>query len=564
MYKYLLKHKLLAVLNIVFTIIDSALNVAIALVLKLLVDACSSDSITELKNGIIVFFLYIFVSFIVWITLKALRYGLLRKCLVDLKNQIFTKIIYRSINVFNEENSAKSISLLTNDINILEQDYYTNLFDLLTNLVGFIIATIALIRLNIYIALFIIALEMIPFSIPAVFGKSLSKYKNKYSDAIGLFTVKMKDIFSGFEVVKGFNIEKRVLKDYNKSNEEAESAKYRYNMFAGVVDSSASAFGLFMFLGTLGLSGYFIIKGKMTIGLMIAVMQLMNNIVNPLVSLSSRLNRLKSTKLIESKINDILYKEDESVDGISKKDFNDRICFDNVSFSYDGEKTVLKDVNFIIEKGKKYAIVGNSGGGKSTILKLLLRYYDRFSGHIFIDGLDNRKIKAEDLYKLVTVIHQNIYMFDSSIKDNITLFEDYDYKDIENAIAKSGLHDLISKLDEGINSAVGENGCKLSGGEKQRIAIARAIIKNTPILVVDEATSSLDNETSYNIENSILNIPDLTCIVVTHKLNEEILNRYDEILVLKDGTLMEQGTFSELMENRSFFYNLYNVAQYRS
>lgn len=560
MYKYLLRHKFLFLLNITFTIADSALNVAMAFVLKLIVDAASSGSMNDLKNSVIIFLLYTLVSITVWIMTRVLRASLLKKSLVELKNQIFSKIIYRNISLFNEENSAKNISLLTNDINILEQDYYNNLFDLFSNLVAFIIATVALIRLNIYVAIFVFIAELIPMSIPAIFGKSLSKYRDKYSDSIGLFTVKIKDIFSGFEVVKGFNIEKRVLEDYGKANEGAELSKYRYNVFAGTIDSLATAFGFMIFLGTLAITAYFVIKGRMTIGLMLGITQLMNNIVNPLVALSSRLNRLKSVKLIEDKINDILKEDDQSFEGVCKNSFDDKICFNNVSFSYDGEKNALKDVNFVVEKGKKYAIVGNSGGGKSTILKLLLRYYDSFKGDILIDGIDNRKIKAEDLYKLITIIHQNIYMFDSSIKDNITLYEDYDNKDIENAIEKSGLRDLINKLDNGINSAVGENGCNLSGGEKQRIAIARAIIKNTPILVIDEATSSLDNETSYNIENSILNIPELTCIVVTHKLNEEILKRYDEILVLKDGTLMEQGTFSELMEKRGLFYNLYNVA----
>ncbi|HHY77644.1 MAG TPA: ABC transporter ATP-binding protein [Clostridiales bacterium] len=561
MYKYLLRHKFLFLLNIIFTVADSALNVAMAFVLKLIVDAASIGSVNDLKNSVIVFLLYTLMSIIVWITTKVLRANMLKKCLIELKNQIFSKIIYRNISLFNEENSAKNISLLTNDINILEQDYYNNLFDLFSNLVAFIIATVALIRLNLYVAIFVFIAELIPMSIPAVFGKSLSKYKDKYSDSIGMFTVKIKDILSGFEVVKGFNIEKRVFDDYGKANEGTELSKYRYNVFAGTIDSLATACGFMIFLGTLVITAYFVIKGRMTIGLMLGITQLMNNIVNPLVVLSSRLNRLKSVKLIEDKIYDILNKNDESIEGINKNSFDDRICFNNVSFSYDGEKNVLKDVNFVVEKGKKYAILGNSGGGKSTILKLLLRYYDSFSGDILIDGIDNRKIKAGDLYKLITIIHQNIYMFDSSIKDNITLFENYDDKDIKNAIEKSGLRDLINKLDDDINSSVGENGCNLSGGEKQRMAIARAIIKNTPILVIDEATSSLDNETSYNIENSILKMPDLTCIVVTHKLNEEILKKYDEIIVLKDGTLMEQGTFNELMENRGFFYNLYNISK---
>lgn len=160
---------------------------------------------------------------------------------------------------------------------------------------------------------------MIPIGIPVISGKTLSRYRNAYSEAIGLFTVKIKDIFSGFEVIKGFNIEKRVLEDYRISNEGAELSKYRYNVFAGAIDSLATAFGFMIFLGTMSINAYFVITGKMTIGLMLAITQLMNNIVNPLVSLSSRLNRLKSVKLIEDKINDILLKHDESDEGISKR-----------------------------------------------------------------------------------------------------------------------------------------------------------------------------------------------------------------------------------------------------
>lgn len=211
MYKFLLRYKFLFVLNIILTVVDSSLNVAMAYVLKLIVDAASTGSRSDLKNSVIFFLLYTLVSIIVWITTKVLRAYMLRKSLVELKNKIFSKIIYRNISLFNEENSAKNISLLTNDINILEQDYYTNLFDLFSNLVAFIIATVALIKLNIYVAIFVFIAELIPMSIPVVFGKSLSRYRDKYSDAIGMFTVKIKDILSGFEVVKGFNIEKRVL-----------------------------------------------------------------------------------------------------------------------------------------------------------------------------------------------------------------------------------------------------------------------------------------------------------------------------------------------------------------
>lgn len=170
-----------------------------------------------------------------------------------------------------------------------------------------------------------------------------------------------------------------------------------------------------------------------------------------------------------------------------------------------------------------------------------------------------REIKLTNVYKLISAIHQDVFMFDSDIKNNICLFNNYDDEKINRAIELSGLKCIIDRLDKGIDSAVGENGQNLSGGEKQRIAIARAVIRETPILFLDEATSSLDKETSYNIENSILDLKDVTAIVITHKLYEKLLRKYDKILVIKDGRVKEIGTFMELMGNKSYFYNLYNI-----
>lgn len=190
---------------------------------------------------------------------------------------------------------------------------------------------------------------------------------------------------------------------------------------------------------------------------------------------------------------------------------------------------------------------------------MLLRYYNDYNGEILIDGIDSKDIKLSSIYDMMSIIQQNVFMFDDSIESNIALYGDYSDEEIDKAILESGLKELIDSLPNGKFSSVGENGSNLSGGEKQRVSIARALIKNTPIILLDEATASLDAETSFEIENSLLDINGLTSLVVTHKLNPELLKKYDRIVVMESGEVVEVGSFEELIEKREFFYSLYSL-----
>ncbi|NNG67633.1 ABC transporter ATP-binding protein [Caldanaerobacter subterraneus] len=549
MKKYFFKNKLLFTGNIILTLAESILSVMLAFILANFVDAAVEYDMALLYKTCIIFSLYLISVLIVWYSLRIVRASYIRQMLFDLKNDIFSKVINKEIDQFQKGNSASYISTLNNDITILEQDYFKNILTMVALIFSFIIATVAIFKLNFFIAVGVFVISIFLVAIPYLFREKISRAKREFSDSLSDLTVQTNEILSGFEVVKSFNVEKLVDEQYKKYNKKVEDNRFFFEKMLALANSLTEFFGYLMFFASLGLGAYLVIKRILEPGLMIAAVQLMNNIVNPMIGIIERVNALKGTESIQKKIMDIMEdKEQQEGEFISKTDFNDAIVFENVSFSYGKrEEPTLKNISFTVKKGEKCAIIGPNGSGKSTIVKLLLKYYNNFEGRILIDGIDIRNIKTEDLYNnLISVIHQNVFMFDTSIKNNITLFKEYDEKVIERAISLSGLKEFIEKLPDKENTEVGEKGSNLSGGERQRISIARALIKGTPILVSDEPTSSLDKKTALSIENSILSIEGLTALVITHNTSEEVLKKYDKIIFVEDGEIVKVGAFDEI------------------
>ena len=219
---------------------------------------------------------------------------------------------------------------------------------------------------------------------------------------------------------------------------------------------------------------------------------------------------------------------------------------------------MLQNVSMKLEAGKKYALVGASGSGKSTLLNLLMGACDGYAGSIAIDGRELREIAADSLYDVMSLIGQNVFLFDDTLYQNITMFRDFPEDKLELAVHRSGLDGLIAEKGEGYRC--GENGSGLSGGERQRVSIARCLMRETPVLLLDEATAALDNQTAFAVTNAILRLDGLTRVVVTHRLEEALLEQYDGIFVLRNGTVCEAGRFGELMERKAYFYSLYTVA----
>lgn len=477
----------------------------------------------------------------------------------NLRCDIFSKIIQKDIKDFSLDNSGKYLSVLYNDVKLIEDNLLNNIFLVISSLTSFLISLVALSYISPYIVVFIAIIGILGFIIPNALSKKLIVEKNQYSKDLEDITSITKDLFTGFEVIKGFNITNKINNIFLDSSLKVEETKRKYSVLEAIIRGFSVSFGISIYLGVLILGGYLMYSGKITVGTAIIIIQLSTHIVSPVKTSITLINQIKSVSLIANKIEDILNTSNEDIENEELKDFKEIIKVNNLEYSYTNERKALDNINLTFEKNKKYAIVGESGCGKSTLIKLLMRYYSDYNGDIFIDNKNLKNIYSLDLYKNMSIIQQNVFMFDDSIKENIRLFSNKSDAEVLKSCERAGILSLINRLDKGINSKVGENGNKLSGGEKQRIAIARALINNTKVLILDESTSALDNETAYNLESSLLKLDDLTMIVVTHKLIKNILIKYDEIIVMKDGKVIEKGSFNELISNKGYFYSLYYI-----
>ena len=476
-----------------------------------------------------------------------------------LRTDIFSKIIDKDIKDFSLDNSGKYISILYNDIKIIEDNFLNNIFQVIASILSFSISIAVLFYISPVVVIFIVFFGVLGFIIPNALSKKLVIAKNDYSTNLEEITSVTKDLFSGFEVIKGFNISKKINEVFKYNSNNVETSKRKCSIIEAIIRGFSISFSVTIYLGVLILGGYLMYHNRITVGTAIIIIQLSTHIVGPVKTSISLINQIKSVSLIAKKIEDILKSSSEDIEENNLENFKNCIEINNLTFSYNEERKALDNINLVFEKNKKYAIVGESGCGKSTLIKLLMRYYNDYEGSIKIDDNDLKSIYSSDLYKNMSMIQQNVFMFDDTIKENIKLFANYSDEKVIKACKRSGIYNLIERLPNGIDSLVGENGSKLSGGEKQRIAIARSLINDTQILILDESTSALDNETAYNLESSLLELDDLTLIVVTHKLIKNILLNYDEIIVMRDGKIVEKGSFEELINLKGYFYSLYYI-----
>ncbi|WP_415329968.1 ABC transporter ATP-binding protein [Clostridium perfringens] len=530
MKNYVLKNKFKFMIALVVNLLAGVISVLTAFIFKYIIDAAMNKNLSGLKYMTIFSVIYVIVFFTLEYLSKLTLASYSRSVMISLKEDLFTGIINKDIRDFVSKTTGDYLAIFQNDINILDEDYFKAMIYAGRDMISFGIAFISIFIINFKLSLGIIIISFMLLGISFLFGKSLSSSREKSASSIGKFMAKTKDLLGGYEVIKSFNVEFKAKDEFNQCNTYAEDCKYKFFVKSSAVGILTWNLGLLIFLIVMLIGGYFVIKGTILIGSLIAIVQLLNNILNPIGSIADKFNKFNSTKGIIERVNNNIneFKNGKS-DGIDIR-FNKDIVIEDLSFSYNGENYILKDINLTFNKGGKYVIIGESGSGKSTLLKIILNYYDNYIGKIIIDGISYKEINPQSIYENFSITQQNVFIFDGTVRENITLYQNYNDDEIERVINLAGLKKLIEKLPEGLNTKISENAKNISGGEAQRISIARALIKKTPILILDEATSALDKETSYAIEKQILNLKGVTCIIVTHKLRSEEFKNYDGVI----------------------------------
>lgn len=543
----------------IFNISVPLTNIAFAYSIKIIIDSGMSQNREALTQailiGAIVIFIYASLNFI---SLR-LRNKLVRQIMSRYKNKVFKSILDRDYREFSKEKSGKFISILTENMKKIEQDYLHQYFNISKNISLMIFSLVAMFIGNWFLTLLVIIASIIPMMISGFIGQKSASLQNSSMIADQKYLAKVKDILAGFLVIKSFNVKEAIGQDYKNESEKLDEIYFIKGKFDVLSNVISQLSGMIVFLVAFGGGMYLVFGGHTTIGSVTAIVQLVNFVVMPLNEIGMGMSKFREGQatLNSFEVKDVI----ELQTGKTKEYFDDVISFSNVDFSYpNAEEKIFNHLSFQIKKGEKIAIVGMSGSGKSTLLNLLLRFYDVTSGYISIDNQDLQAISAESLYNLMTIVQQDVYIFDDTLKANITLSQSFTEDDIKKAVQQSGLESYILENELGLQTLCGENGSNLSGGERQRLSIARALIRKTPILLLDEATSSLDNKITTEIENSILEIQDLTVLVVTHKLNKSMLKKYNRILFMKNGVIVEDGSFDNLMDRKGEFYKLVELS----
>lgn len=530
----LLKRKFSFILYIIACLIPVVDQLLFNIVLSLLLGSVEIGDIDHFKKVALISLIFIILSAILYIISRFMRISYMRDTLLDVRIKAFDKIIKSSYKNFNMKSKDTYISNLVNDINIFETNFFLKLINVIFNGGVYIVALTILSFMDFKFALGIFIVSIVMYLSIKIFENKTIKLQEEVSSNNEEFLVDISNTFNGLEILKLNSIEDKFLEKSLLKIKSLEKKKYNYTVFTEVQNRITNLLGYVILIAILIYQLNKLASGT-SFTSMVLMFQLSNSCVWSIVRLVPVFNELKASSNIYNKITKSIDTIEENIN--SGKDFsiNKNILIKNLSFSYE-DKKLFDDITFEIEKGKKYLIKGASGAGKSTLIKLLSKVYDDYQGEILVDGVDYRDIREDSVNDNVSFIYQDVFLFEDTIANNITLYKEYDENTVNRALESAGLKDFLINKEKGINEMLQENGKNLSGGERQRISIARAIVKNSSILFVDEGTSSLNEELGRSVENTILSL-DSTVIAISHRYYKGITEKYDYVLEIVDGRI---------------------------
>ena len=539
---------------------SAAISLGISWLLQQLLDVIGGNTPFTLTELILISLALCLGSVIGYLIVYKSKPRFITRGISQYKEYVFSEITKKNISAFSGENSSVYISALTNDISAIEKGYLTNTFLMIESLLTFIGAMAMMLCYSPILTLIAILLALIPLVASILTGNKMAEAEKSVSDRNQTYTSTLKDCLSGFSVLKSFKAEAQMLKMFGENVKELARASEKKQKTYILVQLFSTVAGVIAQIGVFVFGAYLAMSGAaITAGTTLIFVQLMNYVLQPIGTIPTCLAERKAARALIEKIAEAINANVREEQPRENLELRKEIRISDLSFGYCEDKVVLQDINLCFDLGKKYAIVGASGSGKSTLLSLLMASYPNYRGSSTYHGRELRDINSADLYEIESIIQQNVFVFNATIRDNITMFREFPEEEIKNAIRLSGLSELIT--EKGAGYLCGENGSGLSGGEKQRISIARSLLKKSQVLLVDEATAALDAETAFGVSNAFLSLEGITAIVVTHALDAALLSKYDSIITLKNGKIAECGTFDELIEKKGYFYSLFTVSQ---
>lgn len=553
------KNKMCFIASVIMTIVMSFLNLMISWLIQQIMDSMANQNMQSAVRCAWIAASVVIAYTVANAVYRAVYPRFLQRAMQQYRDYAFSRLTQKSLRSFSKEGTALYVSALTNDCTSIENNYLAATFTLIELLFCFLGALIMMLYYSPVMLVLAVALSFLPVAVSMTAGNRLTEQEKEISKKNERFVSSVNELLSGFPVIKSFRAETQASRLFSQRNEQAEEAKKNKRRTEQLISLLANDAGIIAQMGIFLAGAWLAISGKgVTAGVVIVFVQLMNYILNPISQVPLLWSNRKAAIALMEKLSDAL-SENVREEGREKLNgFSEKIEVKDLTYGYEPESPVLKDLDVQFDAGKSYAIVGGSGSGKSTLLNLLMGSSSNYQGEICIDGVSIKNIESESLYQLMTSVQQNVFVFNDTIRNNVTMFHEFPDKEVTLALERSGLSEFIEKRGE--EFVCGENGANLSGGERQRISIARALLRKSPILLVDEATAALDAATARAVSFSILNLVGMTRIVVTHRLEEAILRRYDKILVMKNGTICEQGNFDTLMQQKGQFYSLFQIA----
>ena len=487
--------------------------------------------------------------------------GISQKVSYEIRNDLISKTNHLPMRYFDKKTNGEILSIITNDIDTLSQNLNQSITQIITSICTII--GILIMMFSISITMTIVTLVILPISgfIVKIIASKSQKYFKKQQDYLGHINGKVEEIYGGHTIVKVFNGEEAAIKEFNNENNELYHSAWKSQFLSGLMFPVMNFVGNLGYVGIAILGGYLAVQGKITVGNIQSFIQYNKQFIHPINQIAQVSSMIQAMIAAAERVFEFLEEDEEekSVNNpISTKDIKGNVKFEHVNFGYNKDKTIINDFNASLKEGQKIAIVGSTGAGKTTIVKLLMRFYDVNNGAILVDGNNIKDFDRGELRRVFGMVLQDTWLFGGTVSDNIRYGKpDATDSEVIEAAKAAYVHHFIKTLPNGYNSVLNEESNNISSGQKQLLTIARVILANPKILILDEATSSIDTRTEALLQAAMDNLmKGRTSFVIAHRLST--IKNADMILVMNHGDIVEQGTHEELLEKNGFYAGLYN------